>query len=79
LNLISLLFNAFQTSNARMRRSAICVSSGTYIFRLRDSSFTRVAVTHNLVEALIVLLLELLLRSALDPQVSPSFFRGWAP
>jgi hypothetical protein len=79
LNLISLLFDAFQTSNARMRRSAICVSSGTYIFGLRDSSFTRVAVAHDLVEASMVLPLELLLRSALDPRVSPSLSGGWAP
>jgi hypothetical protein len=61
-----------------MRRSAICVSSGTYIFRLRNSLFTCVAVAYDLVEALIVLLLELLLRSALDLRVSPSLSGGWA-
>jgi hypothetical protein len=59
-----------------MRRSAIYVSSGTYIFRLRNSLFTRVAVAHNLVKASIVLLLELLLRSALNLQVSPSLSGG---
>jgi hypothetical protein len=59
-----------------MRRSAICVFLGTYIFRLYNSLFTRVAVTYNLVKALIVLLLELLLRSALNLRVSPSLSRG---
>jgi hypothetical protein len=59
-----------------MRRSAIYVSLGTYIFRLCDSLFTRVAVAYDLVKALIVLLLELLLRSALNLRVSPSLFRG---
>jgi hypothetical protein len=59
-----------------MRRSAIYISLGTYIFRLRNSLFTRVAVAYNLVEALIVLLLELLLRSALNLRVSPSLSGG---
>jgi hypothetical protein len=59
-----------------MRRSAICVSLGTYIFRLYNSLFTRVAVAYNLIKALIVLLLKLLLRSALNLQVSSSLSRG---
>jgi hypothetical protein len=61
-----------------MRRSAICVSLGTYIFRLCNSLFTRVAVAYDFVKVLIVLLLELLLRSALNLQVSLSLSRGWA-
>jgi hypothetical protein len=59
-----------------MRRSAICVSLGTYIFRLCNSLFTRVTVAYNLIKALIVLLLELLLRSALNLQVFLSLSRG---
>jgi hypothetical protein len=59
-----------------MRRSAIYVSLGTYIFGLCNSLFTRVAVAYNLVEALIVLLLELLLRSALNLRVFPSLSGG---
>jgi hypothetical protein len=59
-----------------MRRSAICVSLGTYIFRLYNSLFTRVTVAYNLIKALIVLLLELLLRSTLNLQVFLSLSRG---
>jgi hypothetical protein len=59
-----------------MRRSAIYISLGTYIFRLYNSLFTRVAVTYNLIKVLIVLLLELLLRSALNLQIFLSLSRG---
>jgi hypothetical protein len=49
-----------------MRRSTIYISLGIYIFRLYNFLFTRIIVTYNLIKALIVLLLELLLRSALN-------------
>jgi hypothetical protein len=49
-----------------MRRSAIYIFLDIYIFRLYNSLFIRIIVTYNLIKILIVLLLELLLRSTLN-------------